>query len=77
MDSRVELAKTYVACGPLPGANAIIDGLLAYAEERLKVNVGLLSENTALKKAVQTGPVLDLSSVSRDDLLAEIKRRLL
>lgn len=56
-------------------APEILD-LIAYAEERLRVNEGLLRENQALKARASGPEVVDLSTISNTVLLATLAARL-
>lgn len=53
---------------------AVLDDLLAYAEERLRVNVGLLQENTTLKTRSSSSE-FDLSEIPVKALFQEINNR--
>lgn len=53
-----------------------VEALIAYADERLKINVGLIAENSGLKQKISAPPTLDLSTTPTADLLAELARRL-
>lgn len=83
-DTRVARAKDYLAAGPLADLSTIevqdmAEGLLAYAEERERINIGLIAENTDLKAKVRqqkSETAVDLSAVPADALLDELRERL-
>lgn len=52
---------------PHPAAQAGLD-LLAFAEERLRINIGLLAENTELKRRLSSGETLVLHETPRPDI---------
>lgn len=75
-DARLTAAREFHAGGP-GSLRVVLGGLIAYAEERYRVNVGLVNENAALRKQVrepERGPSLE--AVPTADLLAEVTRRL-
>lgn len=84
MDRRLVEAKHFVAEVQMydsegqcdNSADEAITGLIAFAEERERVNVGLLAENSALKAKARQPEAVDLSATSSADLLAELTRRL-
>lgn len=84
-DKRLEKAREYARQnagsgslheGPTAYAAAIMNQLVAYAEERLRVNVGLLNENASLRaKLRQPETEIELPDIPSQDLLAELLRR--
>lgn len=54
----------------------VLDELLSYAEERLRINLGLITENSGLKAKVGAPPEVDLSEVPVKTLLQEVADRL-
>lgn len=73
-DKRVTEAKALSTGLPTIVAKVITD-IVEYAEERLRVNVGLVSENGSLKAKLRTPEAIDLSTVETSALLAEISKR--
>lgn len=76
-DSRVTAVREYLDSdrGLYTGSRKLLGPLLEYAEERLRVNVGLVRDNADLRAKQRQPETLDLSSVTTADLLRELERR--
>lgn len=77
-DARVQEARAYLASpsGTHRDEEAeLIGNLLRYADERLRVNVGLITENSALRAKARQPESLDLSQVPLRALLDELEAR--
>lgn len=72
-DSRVTMAREYSEKHHDGGVRLVLTDLLAYAEERKRVNVGLLNENTTLKKKLAEQPADKV--LTNDDLIREMTER--
>lgn len=75
-DPRLVAAREALDHGP-PSCVAVLRGLVAYADERLRVNVGLVAENSELRRRARTSSPdgIDLTGVSSQQLLTELGRR--
>lgn len=77
-DNRLTAARDY-ANGRVIQTQPVqmINDLVAFAEERLRVNVGLLAENETLKKRLaETNPAkVDLTNVDDAEMLTELADR--
>ena len=77
-DRRIEAARTVMEEPDnfsFSHVVVVLDELLAYAEERLRINLGLLQENSGLKAKIGAPAEADLSAYSVKDLLREISSR--
>lgn len=79
VDQRIAAAREYVDGSDgveFEGVDRLLIDLLEFAEERLRVNAGLVRQNEEFRNRLRAPETVDLSTVSREDLLAEVERRL-
>lgn len=74
-DQRITDARDYATVNG-GSVERIINDLIAYAEERARINTGLVSENASLRGKVNKPEVIDLTEIDTRDLFAEVAHRL-